>query len=218
MLPGLLLGFHNPYLFPSCYLGFSRCPGASRLSEGQDDSSGGPKAERIDPKFKYEIMEKPGGEKISLCFQCGTCTADCAIARFSDFYKPRKIARIVQLGLKGRLLSDDALWLCTTCYTCVDHCPQGVEVSSIVRALRNMSVKERGRMPSVFKVFASNILKTGLVYVIPGSRIKRREARGLPPLSQANLEDVAKIFDVTGFSGILEDVETFDKVNAKAGD
>ena len=73
-------------------------------------------------------------------------------------------------------------------------------------------------MPSVFKVFASNILKTGLVYVIPGSRIKRRELKGLPPLSQANLEDVAKIFDVTGFSGILEDVEIFDKVNAKVGD
>ena len=188
------------------------------MSEDQDDPSGVVKAERIDPKFKYEIMKRPGGEKISLCFQCGTCTADCAIARFSDFYKPRKIARIVQLGLKDRLLSDDALWLCTTCFTCIDHCPQGVEVSSIVRTLRNMSVKERKEMPSVFKAFASNILKTGCVYVIPGSRVKRRETKGLPPLPQPNLEHVAKIFDATGFSDALENVETFDKVRARAGD
>lgn len=191
--------------------------GVSRLSKGQGDKSVGLKVERINPKFKYEIMEKVGGEKVSLCFQCGTCTADCAIARFCDFYKPRKIARTVQLGLKGRLLSDEALWLCTTCHTCVDHCPQGVEISGIVRALRNMSVKEKGEMPSVFKVFASNIVKTGLVYMIPSSRIKRRELKGLPPLSQANLEHVTRIFNATGFSGMIEDRST-DKVNVKVGD
>jgi heterodisulfide reductase subunit C len=188
------------------------------LSGKQEDGSRLVRAERIDPKFKYEIMKKPGGEKISLCFQCGTCTADCPIARFSDFYKPRKIARIVQLGLKDRLLSNDALWLCTGCFTCVDHCPQGVEVSSIVRALQNMSVKERKEMPSVFKMFASNILKTGWVYVIPSSRLKRRETKGLPHLPQPNLEHVAKIFDVTGFSEMLGDLKTFDKVKARQGD
>ena len=81
-----------------------------------------------------------------------------------------------------------------------------------------MSVKEREEMPSVFKVFSSNILKTGCVYVIPGSRVKRRETKGLPHLPQPNLEHVAKIFEVTGFSDTLEDVETFDKVKARAGD
>ena len=188
------------------------------MSEAREEASDAAKAEKIDPKFKYEIMKMPGGEKIPLCFQCGTCTADCAIARFTDFYKPRKIARIVQLGLKDRLLKNDALWLCTTCFTCIDHCPQGVEVSSIVRALRNMSVKERKEMPFVFKVFASNIMKTGCVYVIPGSRLKRREVKGLPELPKPNLEHVAKIFEATGFSDTLEDVETFEKVKAKTGD
>jgi len=175
------------------------------------------KPEKIDPKFKYEIMKMPGAEKIHLCFQCGTCTADCAIARFTDFYKPRKIARIVQLGLKGRLLGNNALWLCTTCYTCVDHCPQGVEVSSIVRALRNMSIKNRGEMPSVYKIFASNILKSGYVYLMPESRIKRREAEGLPSLPKPNLEHVTKLFEATGFSKTLENAQTIDKVDSETG-
>ena len=186
------------------------------MSEPKDDASGAVKAGKIDPKFKYEIMKAPGGEKISLCFQCGTCTADCAIARFSDFYKPRVITRIVQLGLKDRLIENDSLWLCTTCYTCVDHCPQGVEVSSIVRALRNMSVKKQNKMPFIYKVFAMNLLKTGYVYLIPGSKIKKREREGLPGLPKPNIKHISKLFEATGFSETLDNVETFKNVKAKA--
>jgi heterodisulfide reductase subunit C len=162
-------------------------------------------------------MKMPGAGKIHLCFQCGTCTADCAIARFTEFYKPRKIARIAQLGLKDRLIGNDALWLCTTCYTCVDHCPQGVEVSSIVRALRNVSVKNLGVMPFIFKTFASNILKTGYVYLMPESRLKKREEQGLPSLPKPNLDDVAKLFAATGFSETLETAKTIENIKNKAG-
>jgi heterodisulfide reductase subunit C len=172
------------------------------------------KASEIDPKFKYELSEIPGAENLMVCFQCGTCTADCPISRFSEFYRPRKIARMVQLGLRDRLLSDDALWLCSTCFTCVDHCPQGVEIAGIVRALRNLSVKEKGLMPLVSKELASNILKTGYVYEFPKSRIKRREMRGLPPLPEPNLEDVKKIFEITGSIKMLEKTKTFEKVKS----
>lgn len=172
------------------------------------------KAEELDPKFKYKLSKIPGAENLMVCFQCGTCTADCPISRFSDFYRPRKIARMVQLGLKDRLLSDDALWLCSTCFTCVDHCPQGVEIAGIVRALRNLMVKEKSVVPLVFKELASNLLKTGYVYQIPESRHKRREMRGLPQLPKPNLGDVAKIFKITGSSEILEKVKTFEKVKS----
>jgi len=161
----------------------------------------------IDPKFKYAISKIPGAEKVMLCFQCGTCTADCPIARFSDFYRPRKLIRMTQLGLKDRLLSNDVIWLCSTCFTCIDHCPQDVGIASIVRALRNLTV-EGGTMPVVYKELASNILKTGYTYIISGLRLKKREEQGLPPLPKANLESVAKLFDVTGFSKTLEKVRT----------
>ncbi len=184
------------------------------MSETQEYVPNVIKAEEMDPKFKYEISKLPGAEKLMLCFQCGTCTADCPISRFNDFYRPRKIARMVQLGLKDRLLSDDALWLCSTCFTCVDHCPQNVEIAGIVRVLRNMIVKEKGVMPLVFKELASNLLKTGYVYMIPESRHRRREQRGLPPLPKPNLEHITKIFEITGFSKILENVKTFEKVKS----
>ena len=165
------------------------------------------KSSEMDPRFKYEISKIPGAEKIMLCFQCGTCTADCPIARFDDFYRPRKLIRMTQLGLKDRLLSNDTIWLCSTCFTCIDHCPQDVGIASIVRALRNLTV-EGGRMPVVYKELASNILKTGYAYVIPNMRLKRRQEKGLPSLPKANLESVAKLFDITGFSKALEKVRT----------
>jgi hypothetical protein len=73
-------------------------------------------------------------------------------------------------------------------------------------------------MPFVFKVFASNILKTSYVYMMPESRLKGREAQGLPPLPKPNLEHIARIFDATGFSETLEDAKTFEKVKARGED
>ncbi len=165
------------------------------------------KSSEMDPRFKYKISKISGAEKIMLCFQCGTCTADCPIARFDDFYRPRKLIRMTQLGLKDRLLSNDVIWLCSTCFTCIDHCPQDVGIASIVRALRNLTVDE-GHMLGVHRELASNILKTGYAYVIPGLRLKKREEKGLPFLPQANVESIEKLFDVTGFSKKIEKVKT----------
>jgi len=157
----------------------------------------------IDMKFKKEVQKIPGGERMMMCFQCGTCTADCPIARFSDSYRPRKLLRMAQLGLKDRVLSSDQLWLCAACYTCVDHCPQDVEISSVIRALRNMAVQE-GYMPHNFKELAGAILETGLAYKIPELRLKKRQEAGLPPLPKSDVENVSKLFNQTGFSKLIE--------------
>lgn len=173
------------------------------------------KAEELDPKFKYKLSKMHGAEKVMLCFQCGTCTADCPIARFSEFYKPRRIARMVQLGLKDRLLLNNALWLCSSCFTCVDHCPQGVEIAGIVRVLRNMTVEDKNILPLVYKELATNLMKTGYVYEIPESRLQKRVEHGLPPLPKPNVKDVMKIFEVTGSARLLEKVQTIAKVESK---
>jgi len=157
----------------------------------------------LDPDFKKEISKIPGIEKIKLCFQCGTCTADCPIARFSEVYSPRKIMRMTQLGMKDRLLSSESLWLCAACFTCVDHCPQGVDIAAVVRALRNMAVKE-GIIPDVFKELTNNILETGYAYRIPELRLKKRLEKGLPLLPEADIEDVSKLFEVIAISNIAK--------------
>jgi heterodisulfide reductase subunit C len=149
------------------------------------------RASEIDPKFKYEITKMHGGEKLLKCFQCGTCTSDCPVARFSDTYRPRQIIRMAQLGLKNRVLNSDTLWLCAACFTCTDRCPQDVEVASVIRVLRNLAA-ERGCVPTVFKEQASSILESGYAYKIPELRLRKREPQGLPPLPKGNPESVRK--------------------------
>jgi len=161
------------------------------------------KSTEMDSKFKYEVSKIPGAERIMLCFQCGTCTADCPVARFSETYRPRQIMRMTQLGLKNRVLSSDVIWLCAACFTCVDHCPQDVEIAAVLRALRNLAVEE-GYMPSVFKELASSVQLTGLAYRIPELRLKKREEVGLPPLPKVNIADVAKLFEAVGFFKKIE--------------
>lgn len=156
------------------------------------------KASEMDPKFKYEIAKMHGGEKLMRCFQCGTCTSDCPVARFSETYRPRQIIRMAQLGLRERVLNSDTLWLCASCFTCTDRCPQDVEVASVIRVLRNLAA-EKGNVPQVFKEQASNILELGYAYKIPELRIKKRESLGLPPLPKGNPESIRKTLHGIGF-------------------
>ncbi|NLE05572.1 MAG: 4Fe-4S dicluster domain-containing protein [Crenarchaeota archaeon] len=162
------------------------------------------KASEFDSKFKYELTQMPGGEKLLRCFQCGTCTSDCPVARFSDSYRPRTIIRMAQLGLKQRALNNDTIWLCTACFTCTDRCPQGVEVASVIRILRNLAAKN-GIVPQVFKDQAASILKSGYAFDIPQMRLNKRETLGLPPLPKGNPEIMEKIFKNFAFTKYIND-------------
>ncbi|UCG35987.1 MAG: 4Fe-4S dicluster domain-containing protein [Candidatus Bathyarchaeota archaeon] len=164
------------------------------------------RAHELNLGFKYEISAMHDGEKLKQCFQCGTCTSDCPIARFSDTYRPRMIIRMAQLGLRDRVLSSDTLWLCAACFTCTDRCPQDVEVASVIRILRNFAVRE-GFMPLIFRELGSNILRIGVAYEIPELRLKKREIVGLPPLPKSDLNDMLKLANATGFSKTLKETE-----------
>lgn len=161
------------------------------------------KASEIKSDFKYKISKMHGGEKLMRCFQCGTCTSDCPIARFSDTYRPRQIIRMAQLGLKDRVLDSDTLWLCAACFTCTDRCPQDVEVASVIRVLRNLAAAE-GHIPQVFKDQCASILESGYAYKIPELRLKKRESSGLPPLPKGNPDSLCKTLRSVDFLKHIE--------------
>ena len=97
---------------------------------------------RLDANFKYEIAGKPGGENIAKCFACGTCTAGCPVFHVEHKYNPRKIIRMILLGMREEVLSSKTIWLCSQCYTCSANCPQDIDFSDIMFALRDLAVQE----------------------------------------------------------------------------
>ena len=92
--------------------------------------------------FADQIRTSPGGEKLSYCFSCGTCTASCPIAWVEETYNPRRIITMVMMGMKEQVLSSPVIWLCSACDICHRRCPQDIRISDLMKAIRNVAIRE----------------------------------------------------------------------------
>jgi heterodisulfide reductase subunit C2 len=93
-------------------------------------------------EFKNRVAAKPGGEKATNCFLCGTCTAGCPVSSLHGEYNPRRMMRMILLGMEKELLSSPQLWQCSQCHTCVAHCPQNVRFADVMRVLRELALED----------------------------------------------------------------------------
>jgi len=101
----------------------------------------------LDPRFKYDVANQPGGENLTLCYACGTCTAGCPVARVDDEFNPRRIIRQILLGLRRQTLGSPAIWRCVQCFACTAKCPQNVRFREVMRALWQMAERD-GYVPA----------------------------------------------------------------------
>lgn len=150
------------------------------------------KTEKLNPKFKREIEKMPGGETLALCFQCGKCTASCPIRRFDDRFHPRLVAKAALLGMRDFVLSRPEIWMCATCYSCTERCPQGVRLTDVIRVIRNIAVKE-GHVNSFFAKLSAAIAENGRIFNDDSFINEMRGDLGLPPVTYVSKDEVAKI-------------------------
>jgi len=87
-------------------------------------------------------VEKLSGQDILACYQCGRCSAGCPMAPYMDIL-PNQIIRLVQLGVRDRLLNSGAIWSCVSCLTCNSRCPKGVNIAEVIEALRVLNLRAR---------------------------------------------------------------------------
>jgi heterodisulfide reductase subunit C len=154
-------------------------------------------------EFRKRVLETPGAEKLMLCYQCGTCTADCPVAMRVKEFRPRQIARLAVYGQKERLFEGDTLWLCAGCYTCYERCPEEVRVSEIVSALRKLALKE-GIIHPAYRALMRSIAEMGYIYEIDEFQNEMREDEDLPPAPEPDTEEIEAIMRKTGFLDFLE--------------
>ena len=117
----------------------------NRKENGEDSGrrATGDAVKALEPRFKFEVASYPGGERVLNCYLCGTCTAGCPISEITTDYNPRKIMRKILLGKKDELLSSGEIWRCYQCHTCVSHCPQDVRFADIIRAVREIALRDK---------------------------------------------------------------------------
>jgi heterodisulfide reductase subunit C len=146
----------------------------------------------LDPNFKYEVARELGTSNFQRCFACGTCTAGCPVRYIDEKYNPRKIIRMVLLGMRDEVLQSDFIWLCSTCYTCHDRCPQDVGITEVMTALRNIAVRE-GHIHPAFREQARLVGTFGRLYEVEDFDNKKRGKMGLPHVKKS-FDDVQEIF------------------------
>ena len=159
-----------------------------------------------DPDFTAEFIDA-GIETVKHCFQCGTCSGSCPSGRRTP-YKVRQIVRKCLLGLKEEVISDDALWMCTTCYTCQERCLRSVKIVEIIKKARNIAA-HAGYMAKPHKMTGVYVINTGHAVPINDNVKQLRTKIGLPevpPTTHAHpeaLEEVQKLCKITAFDELI---------------
>ncbi|MCE5243168.1 MAG: 4Fe-4S dicluster domain-containing protein [Syntrophobacteraceae bacterium] len=114
-------------------------------------------------------VEEESGQKVSLCYQCGNCTAGCPFSFAYDF-PVNQVMRLVQAGQKDTVLGCKSIWLCGTCESCTTRCPNNIDVARVMDVLRHMARRE-GRVaePQIkqfWDTFLSSVQAHGRVFEV----------------------------------------------------
>lgn len=153
--------------------------------------------------FEEDVLKAECERIAKPCYQCGTCTGGCPIAKRNPEFNPRKIVH--RFLLKGAdKTQNPSIWLCLLCHSCVERCPQQVKPSHVIVALRNKATQE-GDMKQYLADELDQICLSGWSIPLMPAITKRREALGLPAVPAADAEEVRTIVESTGLNRLLKD-------------
>jgi ferredoxin len=128
---------------------------------------------RVDPSLLDEIKAY-GAINPEGCFNCGNCTAICPLT--SDEHPfPRSTIRMLQMGMRDRLMESADPWMCYYCGDCTRTCPKGAEPAETMMAARRwltaqydqsgLGAKLYTSEQAVFRLIARYVLLTLIVFV-----------------------------------------------------
>ena len=89
-----------------------------------------------------EVRAIPGGEHLEKCYACGTCVSKCLIQqKLEPEYNPRRLLRMVMMGMRKEAFSSPTTWLCSECDLCYPACPQEIHISGVIGAVKQLAIE-----------------------------------------------------------------------------
>jgi len=132
----------------------------TRKQKAEAEGATSQKEKELRNSLLLQVANIPGGESIKKCIQCGSCTGSCPVSYTMDI-TPREIIALFRARDIESILSSRTIWICASCYACTIRCPQGVQVTDILYALKRLAIEQK-IFPKRFPVYS---LSKSFVYL-----------------------------------------------------
>ncbi len=91
-----------------------------------------------------EIVIETAGVNPRKCMKCGKCSGACPAYDEME-YHPHQFVSMVEAGKIEELMNSKSIWMCLSCFACVERCPRGVEPASFIEAARLALIRQQGK-------------------------------------------------------------------------
>jgi heterodisulfide reductase subunit C len=118
----------------------------------------GIKIDELVPEFKDEVLARIPDANFDLCLTCGTCTGGCPASEQFDM-DPRKLIRMLNLGMDDEVKKSKWMWVCSMCTRCQSVCPMNIAIPKLVYNIR--SNVERSKRPKGILGSCDQHIRTG---------------------------------------------------------
>lgn len=149
------------------------------------------------PERSFASQVTPDVEALLSCIQCGSCTASCPTAGRMSI-SPRRLSRLIRLGLKDEVLDSKAFWLCAACDACTAHCPRGISLLETMIGLKAYAIAHELEVPEDLDLLRTTLKSVRNISGDPNSE-RTLWSRNLPqPLTDVSGKKGADVLFFVG--------------------
>ena len=91
-----------------------------------------------------ETIKRISGVNPRKCMKCGKCTASCPAYEEME-YHPHQFVDMVENGRIDELMESKGIYMCLSCFACVERCPRSVEPAKLIEAVRLAVIRQQGK-------------------------------------------------------------------------
>lgn len=97
-----------------------------------------------DQKKLAESIQEISGVNPRKCMKCGKCSGTCPAYDEME-YHPHQFVYMVENGQVDQLLASKSIWMCLSCFACVERCPRNVEPARLIEGARLALIRQQGK-------------------------------------------------------------------------
>ena len=91
-----------------------------------------------------ETIKRISGVNPTKCMTGGKCTASCPSYDEME-YHPHQFVDMVENGRIDELMASRGIYMCLSCFACVERCPRSVEPAKLIEAVRLAVIRQQGK-------------------------------------------------------------------------